>query len=98
MTQFCTYCELEFLPVYTPSEEEKRDPHLYANNVRRIMAESVTSLAVDALRRLWTEHSLHNFRSISLFFFFGRPFRTTTNAHSGLHNELGTRDSISWEK
>lgn len=29
----------QFLPVYRPSEEEKEDPALYANNVRRVMAE-----------------------------------------------------------
>lgn len=29
----------QFLPVYRPSEAEKEDPALYANNVRRVMAE-----------------------------------------------------------
>lgn len=29
---------LQFLPVYTPSEEEKRNPALFAINVRRVMA------------------------------------------------------------
>ena len=38
MTQFYTYCELEFLPVYVPSEEEKQNPRLFASNVRDIMA------------------------------------------------------------
>lgn len=38
LTQFFTYCELEFLPVYVPSEEEKKDPQLYAQNVRDVMA------------------------------------------------------------
>lgn len=32
--------EVVFLPVYAPSEEEKKDPALYAANVRRIMAEA----------------------------------------------------------
>ncbi|KAL1129227.1 hypothetical protein AAG570_013756, partial [Ranatra chinensis] len=31
-------CEIEFLPVYRPSKEEKRDPKLYARNVRKLMA------------------------------------------------------------
>ncbi|NWT40674.1 PCAT1 acyltransferase, partial [Chroicocephalus maculipennis] len=31
--------EIEFLPVYIPSEEERKNPVLYANNVRRVMAE-----------------------------------------------------------
>lgn len=38
MTQFYTYCELEFLPVYVPTEEEKRNPKLFASNVRDVMA------------------------------------------------------------
>jgi lysophosphatidylcholine acyltransferase/lyso-PAF acetyltransferase len=41
MSQFTNYCELEFLPVYTPSEEEKADVSLYANNVRQVMAEAM---------------------------------------------------------
>lgn len=28
----------QFLPVYSPSEEETRNPQLFAQNVRRIMA------------------------------------------------------------
>jgi len=38
MTQLVTYCEMEFLPVYVPSVEEKGDPNLFANNVRDVMA------------------------------------------------------------
>lgn len=38
MAQFYSRCEIEFLPVYTPSEEEKADANLYAKNVRDIMA------------------------------------------------------------
>lgn len=38
LTQFHTFCEIEFLPVYQPSEEEKKDPKLYARNVRNLMA------------------------------------------------------------
>ncbi|TWW79481.1 lysophosphatidylcholine acyltransferase 1 [Takifugu flavidus] len=42
-----TLCQLynefviEFLPVYTPSEEEKRNPALFAINVRRVMAKAL---------------------------------------------------------
>ncbi|XP_034615404.1 lysophosphatidylcholine acyltransferase 1 [Trachemys scripta elegans] len=32
---------VQFLPVYIPSEEEKKNPSLYANNVRRVMAEAL---------------------------------------------------------
>ncbi|XP_068426340.1 lysophosphatidylcholine acyltransferase 1 isoform X2 [Clinocottus analis] len=42
-----TLCQLhnefvvEFLPIYTPSEEEKKNPALFAINVRRVMAEAL---------------------------------------------------------
>lgn len=39
LCQFHNYCELEYLPVYTPNEEEKQDAKLFANNVRQVMAE-----------------------------------------------------------
>uniref|UniRef100_H2LKA7 Lysophosphatidylcholine acyltransferase 1 n=1 Tax=Oryzias latipes TaxID=8090 RepID=H2LKA7_ORYLA len=42
-----TLCQLhnefviEFLPIYTPSEEEKKNPALFAVNVRRVMAQAL---------------------------------------------------------
>lgn len=33
--------EIEYLPIYTPSEEERSDPALFANNVRRLMAKAL---------------------------------------------------------
>ncbi|KAF5905934.1 lysophosphatidylcholine acyltransferase 1-like [Clarias magur] len=33
--------EIEFLPIYTPSSEETRNPQLFAQNVRRIMAKAL---------------------------------------------------------
>ncbi|XP_049902982.1 lysophosphatidylcholine acyltransferase 1 [Epinephelus moara] len=33
--------EVEFLPIYTPSEEEKKNPALFAINVRRVMAKAL---------------------------------------------------------
>lgn len=33
--------EVTFLPVYAPSPEEQKDAILYANNVRRVMAEAL---------------------------------------------------------
>ncbi|XP_056382287.1 lysophosphatidylcholine acyltransferase 2 isoform X2 [Hyla sarda] len=39
--QVCTNVEVEFLPVYVPSEDEKKDYFLYANNVRNVMARSL---------------------------------------------------------
>ncbi|XP_044270507.1 lysophosphatidylcholine acyltransferase isoform X2 [Tribolium madens] len=41
LTQPYSYCEIEFLPVYRPSEEEKKDPKLFANNVRAVMAKAL---------------------------------------------------------
>ncbi|KAJ1262500.1 hypothetical protein BS78_09G112800 [Paspalum vaginatum] len=38
LCQFVNYLEVIHLPVYYPSEEEKEDPKLYANNVRKLMA------------------------------------------------------------
>ncbi|KAG9392841.1 Lysophospholipid acyltransferase LPEAT-like [Carpediemonas membranifera] len=36
-SQFINWVELHYLPLYTPSEEEKADPYLYAENVRQAM-------------------------------------------------------------
>ncbi|XP_053677906.1 lysophosphatidylcholine acyltransferase-like [Anopheles nili] len=41
LTQFHTFCEIEFLPVYYPSEAEKTNPKLYADNVRLLMAKAL---------------------------------------------------------
>lgn len=38
LTQANSKCEIEFLPVYVPNEEEKKDPKLFAHNVRNVMA------------------------------------------------------------
>ncbi|XP_057843569.1 lysophospholipid acyltransferase LPEAT1 isoform X1 [Cryptomeria japonica] len=38
LCQFVNYLEVTRLPVYCPSEKEKADPKLYANNVRKLMA------------------------------------------------------------
>ncbi|EDW65238.2 lysophosphatidylcholine acyltransferase [Drosophila virilis] len=41
MTQFYNRCEIEYLPVYTPSPAEVADANLYANNVREVMAKAL---------------------------------------------------------
>ncbi|KAM7346917.1 lysophosphatidylcholine acyltransferase isoform 1-T4 [Cochliomyia hominivorax] len=41
MASFYSRVEIEFLPVYVPSEEEKADPNLYARNVRAVMAKAL---------------------------------------------------------
>ncbi|XWS24332.1 hypothetical protein CRYUN_Cryun28dG0092200 [Craigia yunnanensis] len=38
LCQFVNHMEVTWLPVYYPSQQEKDDPKLYANNVRRLMA------------------------------------------------------------
>ncbi|CAL4950234.1 unnamed protein product [Urochloa decumbens] len=38
LCQFVNYMEVVRLPVYYPSEKEKGDPKLYANNVRKLIA------------------------------------------------------------
>ncbi|EEE63399.1 hypothetical protein OsJ_18211 [Oryza sativa Japonica Group] len=38
LCQFVNNLEVIHLPVYYPSEQEKEDPKLYANNVRKLMA------------------------------------------------------------
>ncbi|CAI9617152.1 unnamed protein product [Staurois parvus] len=47
LCQFHNYVEIEFLPIYTPSEEEKKNPALYAHNVRRIMAKALDVSVTD---------------------------------------------------
>jgi len=41
LSQLFSRAELEFLPVYHPTEEEKADPKLFANNVRNVMAKAL---------------------------------------------------------
>uniref|UniRef100_A0A3Q4BY40 EF-hand domain-containing protein n=1 Tax=Mola mola TaxID=94237 RepID=A0A3Q4BY40_MOLML len=46
-SQLYTNMTVEFLPVYKPSEEEKNDPNLYADNVQRLMAKALGIPATD---------------------------------------------------
>ncbi|KAJ8273141.1 hypothetical protein GJAV_G00097960 [Gymnothorax javanicus] len=41
LCQLHNVVEIEFLPIYKPSEEEKKNPALFANNVRRLMAKAL---------------------------------------------------------
>ncbi|XP_015609933.1 lysophosphatidylcholine acyltransferase isoform X2 [Cephus cinctus] len=63
LTQLNSSCEIEFLPVYKPSEAEKIDPKLYANNVRRLMAEAlkipVSDYTYDDCRIISKAHQLN---------------------------------------
>ncbi|XP_076018725.1 lysophospholipid acyltransferase LPCAT4 [Genypterus blacodes] len=46
-SQFYTNMTVEFLPVYKPSQEEKDDPGLYADNVQKLMAKALDIPATD---------------------------------------------------
>lgn len=46
-SQIYTSVTVEFLPVYTPSREEKQNPELYAENVQKLMAEALCIPATD---------------------------------------------------
>lgn len=46
-SQFYTNSTIEFLPVYNPSQEEKNDPNLYADNVQKLMAKALGVPATD---------------------------------------------------
>lgn len=50
LTQFVNFVEIIYLPVYIPNEEEKKDPSLFAENVRRKMAAVVNLPLKDATR------------------------------------------------
>lgn len=52
MSQVYNTVSLEYLPVHNPTEEEKKDPHLFARNVQLIMSKA---LGVPV-----TEHSLED--------------------------------------
>jgi lysophosphatidylcholine acyltransferase / lyso-PAF acetyltransferase len=42
LTQFSNNADVHWLPVYYPSESEKMDPKLYANNVREVLAKALS--------------------------------------------------------
>lgn len=41
LTKLYSRCEVEFLSVYTPNEEEKTNPRLFADNVQAVMARAL---------------------------------------------------------
>ncbi|XP_026150608.1 lysophospholipid acyltransferase LPCAT4 [Mastacembelus armatus] len=46
-SQLYTNVTVEFLPVYNPSQEEKNNPNLYADNVQKLMAKALGVPATD---------------------------------------------------
>lgn len=63
LCQLRTHMEIEYLPVYVPSEREKKDPKLYAENVRCLMAKALgiplSSCSYDDLKHVDMEDSAH---------------------------------------
>lgn len=52
---------LQFLPIYTPSEEEKKNPALFAINVRRIMAKYVEIIDhIIYISTIYVHNYVHN--------------------------------------
>jgi len=41
LTQFSNYVEVTYLPVYVPSQAEKKDPELYSKRVQKLMADAL---------------------------------------------------------
>jgi lysophosphatidylcholine acyltransferase/lyso-PAF acetyltransferase len=66
MAQFVNHLEIEVLPPYHPSEEERRDWALYAENVRRLMGKRLGQPLVDQgigeERQLWRAGATVNWR------------------------------------
>ncbi|CAF89448.1 unnamed protein product, partial [Tetraodon nigroviridis] len=65
--------EIEYLPVYTPSEEEKENPSLFASNVRKLMAKALevplTDLSFEDREIILSEGELRIFDFSSLLEF-----------------------------
>jgi 1-acyl-sn-glycerol-3-phosphate acyltransferase len=74
MCQFHNRLQYSYLPVYEPSEEEKRDPYLFAENVRTIM-----SIAMCVPK---TEHTFEDMRVAAYAQKLGLPWRN-------IHCEMG---------
>jgi len=84
LCQIHTRVEVEFLPVYTPNEEEKNDPKLFAANVRQVMAEA---LGVPV-----TDHTYDDCRLMLKSKKKNLPHRTGLVEFAKLHDKLG----LSW--
>ncbi|KAL0822221.1 hypothetical protein ABMA28_004351 [Loxostege sticticalis] len=85
LTQVHSSCEIEFLPVYYPSEEEKRDPKLYARNVRDVMAKA---LGVPVL-----DYTYDDCRLIARAKQLGIPSATAVREISEIRGQLGLERS-----
>ena len=57
--------EIEFLPVYNPSKEERENPTLYAKNVQEIMAKELEVEASDITYHKYYEDYCKKFNVLS---------------------------------
>ncbi|XP_043220879.1 lysophosphatidylcholine acyltransferase 2-like [Amphibalanus amphitrite] len=90
LTQVVTFCEIEYLPVYVPSEEEKENPRLFASNVRARMAEALGVPVVD--------YTFDDCRLMSRACSWGLPCETGLVEATKLMHELGiTIDTVEAE-
>ncbi|XP_073946782.1 lysophosphatidylcholine acyltransferase isoform X3 [Choristoneura fumiferana] len=85
LTQVHSSCEIEFLPVYYPSEAERRDPKLYARNVRDVMAKALGIPVLD--------YTYDDCRLIARAKQLGIPGATSVREVSELRAQLGLERS-----
>ncbi|KAK3086372.1 hypothetical protein FSP39_017489 [Pinctada imbricata] len=83
LCQFNNKIEIEFLPVYSPSEEEIKDPKLFANNVRLKMAE--------CLRIPTTDHTFDDCRLMQKAAKLKLPKSAGLVEFQKLHNKLSVK-------
>ncbi|XP_053330912.1 lysophosphatidylcholine acyltransferase 1-like [Spea bombifrons] len=101
LCQFHNYVEIEFLPIYTPSEEEKQNPALYAHNVRRVMAKalgvSVTDYSFEDCQLALAEGQLRLPSDTSLLE-FARLVRSLGLKPEKLGKELDKFSESAWKR
>lgn len=90
LCQFSIKAKITYMPVYYPSEKEKLDPTLYANNVRKTMAEKANLPC--------TDHAYEDCRLIWKAMSFNLPWRAGVVEFSKLKNELGVSYDTMVEK
>ncbi|XP_076448987.1 lysophosphatidylcholine acyltransferase 2-like isoform X2 [Babylonia areolata] len=81
LCQLHNHMEVEYLPVYHPSKEERTNPKLFANNVRRVMAECL-ELPV-------TDHTYDDCRLMMRAGSLNLPLEAGLVEFQKLHNKLG---------
>jgi len=81
LCQFETKSEVHFLPVYTPNEKERKDPKLFADNVRRSIADEVGLPC--------TRHTFEDCRLLRLAGRLGLPMDASVVEFHNLRQETG---------